>query len=195
MTLSRREFSVSEHEGNFFIDVLDGRTPTLELTRSEAKDLACDLQNCLDGRRWETWFSNALWNLRSRYHRYAVSVGWWWNVTRHQLIYRLRGKGPRCIRCLRLVHAAMLSEEMSEAAQDAWACPNNAISFEGGWNYGSERYDAITVEDDGLRTFVELIVCDDCVRYLVAHNIAREVRAATLPVRFRNREADEKSAV
>ena len=58
----------------------------------------------------------------------------------------------------------------------AWEMPAGAVSFDGGWNFGSQLYDAATVEPDGSRVHVQLVVCDACLRDAVSRGLAREVR-------------------
>ncbi len=56
----------------------------------------------------------------------------------------------------------------------AWDYPLNGILFEGGYNFGSRLYDAMM---DGV--YVEVIICDECMRSAQGTDRMRERRQQT----------------
>ena len=84
-------------------------------------------------------------------------------------IWQRKAQGCRCLVCARPIKAAMSDCE-------PWDAPAGAVSFDGGWSFGSTIYDALMVEADGKSTFITLVVCDDCLRLAVRRGAVIEVR-------------------
>lgn len=71
-------------------------------------------------------------------------------------------KKPKCLICKKDIESSvrrtdsMTDDEYLEMNR---SCPNNAVVFTGGANFGSSITDAII---DGVE--LEIIICDDCIK-------------------------------
>ena len=89
----------------------------------------------------------------------------------------------KCFKCEKEMHSAYVVE-LPQAT--VWEAPAGGVHFEGGWNFGSSLYDAMM---DGV--YVDLVICDDCIKAAQGSDRMREMRKVPTPTRS---EPVEKSA-
>jgi len=70
-------------------------------------------------------------------------------------------KKPQCLICRKDIGASIkrTDETDDEFLETSRSCPDNAVIFTGGTNFGSTVVDALV---DGIE--FEIIICDDCLK-------------------------------
>lgn len=80
----------------------------------------------------------------------------------------------RCIRCGEPIQPAVFPGPGETEHAVAWECPADAVLFDGGWSFGSTLYDAMMADDNGNHVYVQVVVCDPCIKSAVHRGLARE---------------------
>jgi hypothetical protein len=99
-------------------------------------------------------------------HEWSLVVGTYYRTQEMaESVMRLLNDGTfgmKCFKCEKRVPCCGLND-------GSWECPSGAVHFDGGSNYGSTLYDAGV---DGI--YVELVICDDCLKKGKESNLMRE---------------------
>lgn len=75
----------------------------------------------------------------------------------------------KCFKCEKELVSAVVDG-------DPWEFPSGGVLFAGGWNFGSELYDAMI---DGI--YVDIAICDDCLKVAKGDDRMREMRKVEVP--------------
>ena len=88
----------------------------------------------------------------------------------------------RCICCERLIEPACKTDSEEEYIEMSWEMPSDAVSMDGGANFGSTLYDSMM---DGIG--IEMVICDECIKKAKEKGFIRETKGPT----FAERSLDE----